>query len=91
MSGWDTAFVNHSTNDPLRASGSHAKERVSHVIFDMDGTLVDNLDLIVKSFNYAVAEFVGKEFSNIEMYARFGPTLEHLVEDAVQISFGEQQ
>ena len=54
---------------------------MSHVIFDMDGTLVDNLELIVKSFNYAVARFVGREFSKAEVYARFGPTLERMVAD----------
>ncbi len=61
---------------------------MSHVIFDMDGTLVDNLELIVRSFNYAVAELVGREFSRQEVFSRFGPTLEEIVEDTVPIEYG---
>ena len=49
----------------------------------MDGTLVDNLELIVRSFNYAVGGFVGREFSRQEVFSRFGPTLEKMVEDTV--------
>ena len=56
---------------------------MSHVIFDMDGTLADNLELIVRSFNYAVAKFVGREFSREEVFSRFGPTLEKMVADTV--------
>lgn len=61
----------------------HNGQNVSHVIFDMDGTLVDNLELIVRSFNYAVTKFVGREFSKGEVFARFGPTLEKMVAGAV--------
>lgn len=59
------------------------KGEVGYAIFDLDGTLVDNLDLIVKSFNYATGEFVGREFSRTEVYSRFGPTLEQMVADTV--------
>ncbi len=62
---------------------NHNGQNVSHVIFDMDGTLVDNLELIVRSFNHAVAKFVGREFSKEEVYTRFGPTLERMVADTV--------
>jgi HAD superfamily hydrolase (TIGR01509 family) len=51
----------------------------------MDGTLVDNLELIVRSFNHAVAELVGREFSRQEVFSRFGPTLEEIVEDTVPV------
>jgi len=63
---------------------------VSHVIFDMDGTLVDNLELIVRSFNYAVARFVGREFSKGEVFARFGPTLEKMVAGIVPKEDGKR-
>lgn len=63
--------------------------RMSHVIFDMDGTLVDNLDLIVRAFNYAVSKFVGREFSKQEVYSCFGgPTLEQIVEATVPNGHG---
>jgi pyrophosphatase PpaX len=60
-----------------------SQREVLHVIFDVDGTLVDNLDLIVKSFNFSVANIVGREYSREEVYSRFGPTLEQMVEDVV--------
>jgi len=62
-------------------------EKHSHdigcVIFDVDGTLVDNLELIVRSFNYAVEDLVSRSFSQKEVYARFGPTLEQMIEEIV--------
>lgn len=60
---------------------SHEKtpQKVKFVIFDVDGTLVDNLSLIVDSFNLAIANFAGRRFSIEEAYARFGPTLEEMI------------
>ena len=55
----------------------------SYIIFDMDGTLVENMELIVRSFNFAVKDIVGKEFSRQELYSRFGPTLEQMITDLV--------
>jgi pyrophosphatase PpaX len=49
------------------------------MIFDMDGTLVDNMELIVRSVNFAVKDAVGKEFSRKEVYSLFGPTLEEII------------
>jgi len=67
----------------LTAPTARNGQDVSHVIFDMDGTLVDNLELIIRSFNYAVAKFVGREFSKEEVLCRFGPTLEMMVAETV--------
>jgi pyrophosphatase PpaX len=64
-----------STNVPGRS--------FSYAVLDVDGTLVDNLDLIVESFNLAVSEFSGKRFTNAEAYARFGPTLEEMISEIV--------
>jgi HAD superfamily hydrolase (TIGR01549 family) len=57
--------------------------RIGHVIFDVDGTLVDNLDLIVKSFNIAVRDIMGRTFSRNEVHSSFGPTLEEMIERTV--------
>jgi len=57
--------------------------RIEYVIFDVDGTLVDNMELIVRSFNYAVGEVVGRSFSREEVYSRFGPTLEQMIHQTV--------
>ena len=54
-----------------------------HFIFDLDGTLVENMELIVRSVNFAVKDSVDKEFSRDELYPRFGATLEQIVSDLV--------
>ncbi len=59
------------------------RPQVAYVIFDVDGTLVNNLDLIVKSFNFAVENIVNRKFSRKEVYSRFGPTLEDMIEEIV--------
>jgi pyrophosphatase PpaX len=53
------------------------------VIFDLDGTLVDNMELIVRSLNFAVSDYVEKRFSREEVYPLFGPTLEEIVAELV--------
>lgn len=73
----------HRNGRYLTARTDRNGQNVSHVIFDMDGTLADNLELIVRSFNYAVTELVRKEFSREEVFSRFGPTLEKMVTDTV--------
>lgn len=60
-----------------------SRRRIESVIFDVDGTLVSNMKLIVSSFNYAVEPFVGRRYSPVEVYSMFGPTLEQMIEEAV--------
>ena len=67
----------------LTKKKSHGSREISRVIFDVDGTLVENMELIVRSVNFAVKDLVGKEFSRDELYARFGPTLEQIIADLV--------
>lgn len=66
-----------------KAENHAERHQVAYVIFDVDGTLVNNLDLIVKSFNFAVGDIVGRKLSRKEVYSRFGPTLEDMIEEAV--------
>ena len=56
---------------------------ISQIIFDLDGTLVENMELIVRSVNFAVKESLDKEFSREELYSRFGRTLEQIIADLV--------
>jgi pyrophosphatase PpaX len=56
---------------------------ISHIIFDLDGTLVENMELIVRSVNFAVRDSLGKEYSRKELYSRFGRTLEQIIADLV--------
>jgi HAD superfamily hydrolase (TIGR01549 family) len=69
-----TQFTKKNSRDP---------REIRHVIFDVDGTLVENMELIVRSVNFAVKDLVGKEFSRDELYVRFGPTLEQVIADLV--------
>jgi HAD superfamily hydrolase (TIGR01509 family) len=63
---------------------NHAElHQVAYVIFDVDGTLVNNLGLIVKSFNFAVGDTANRKFSRKEVYSRFGPTLEDMIKETV--------
>lgn len=52
---------------------------IDYVIFDTDGTLVNDLELIVFSYNYAVSEVLGKKFETEEVSALFGPTMEKIM------------
>jgi len=63
--------------------------RICDVIFDMDGTLVDNMELIVRSLNFAVSDIVGRSFSRKEAYSLFGPTLEEIIVSLVPSTEGE--
>jgi len=51
----------------------------------LDGTLVENMELIVRSVNFAVRDSLGKEFSRGELYSRFGRTLEQIITDLVPV------
>lgn len=61
----------------------NSRRRIESVIFDVDGTLVSNMKLIVNSFNYAVEAFLGRRYSPVEVYSMFGPTLEQMIEEVV--------
>jgi HAD superfamily hydrolase (TIGR01509 family) len=66
-----------------KTRNSISRRPIESVIFDVDGTLVSNMNLIVNSFNYAVDSFVGRRYSLIEVYSMFGPTLEQMIEEVV--------
>jgi pyrophosphatase PpaX len=69
-----TEFTRKESRDP---------RGISHIIFDLDGTLVENMELIVRSVNFAVKNSLGKQFSREELYIRFGRTLEQIIADLV--------
>lgn len=49
------------------------------VIFDLDGTVVDSVELIVESFRYATETVLGRTFTREEMIANVGkPLLEQM-------------
>ena len=60
---------------------------ISFVIFDTDGTLVDDLDLIVAAYNYAVSEYLGREFGAEEVLSLFGPPMSKIIAKMVAREF----
>jgi len=48
---------------------------IKAVVFDLDGTLVDSVELIIVSFQHAVREVLGKELSREESIAHVGRPL----------------
>ena len=53
------------------------------VIFDLDGTLADTLDLCIEAFQYAIKVHTGDHFSPTEVVALWGPTEEGVLRAAV--------
>jgi pyrophosphatase PpaX len=48
--------------------------RIDGIIFDLDGTLADTFPVIFRAFREATAEFLGRELSEDEIVATFGPS-----------------
>ena len=53
------------------------------VIFDLDGTLADTLDLCVEAFQFAIKVHTGEQLSSEEVVALWGPTEEGVLRTAV--------
>jgi phosphoglycolate phosphatase/pyrophosphatase PpaX len=53
------------------------------VIFDFDGTLADTVPVCCAAFRAAVRRHTGREFSDAEIVARFGPSEEGIIRDLV--------
>lgn len=48
---------------------------ITCVLFDLDGTLIDTVDLIYRSFDYAVRKVLGQELSQAELLKNMGRPL----------------
>ncbi len=46
------------------------------ILFDLDGTLIDTVDLIYQSFRYATKELLGKNYSRSKLLRNLGRPLE---------------
>ena len=53
------------------------------VIFDLDGTLIDSLAWTFQAMREAVAPELGRDLTDEEIYARFGPADHQIVADLV--------
>ena len=53
------------------------------MIFDLDGTLADTLDVCVEAFQYAIKAHTGDQLSPAEVVALWGPTEEGVLRAAV--------
>lgn len=55
------------------------KRPIRAVLFDFDGTLADTLPLSFHAFQEVFRKYTGKEYSNEEIMARFGPTEDGII------------
>jgi pyrophosphatase PpaX len=61
-------------------SGPHGGTAFRAVVFDLDGTIVDSVELIVQSFQHAAREVLGREMSRDDSIANVGrPLREQMV------------
>ena len=49
-----------------------SRRDIRAVIFDLDGTLADTFELIVRAWNVAVSPHTGRSYSDAEVISRFG-------------------
>ncbi len=57
--------------------------RISAVIFDMDGTLTDNLDHAARAYRESFSHYTGRTWTNDELFRLFGPNCEGICQAAV--------
>lgn len=53
-------------------------------IFDLDGTILDSLGLTFEAMREAVKPFIGRDLTDAEIYARFGPADHEIVASFVK-------
>jgi HAD superfamily hydrolase (TIGR01509 family) len=63
--------------------------RFAAILFDLDGTLGDTLELIYHAFNEALGPILGREISGQEIRARFGPPDGQIIREWVGGEDGE--
>jgi phosphoglycolate phosphatase-like HAD superfamily hydrolase len=64
-------------------AASRERAMLQGVIFDLDGTLADTLDVCIEAFQYAIAEHTGRRLSPAEVVTLWGPTEEGVLREAV--------
>jgi len=57
--------------------------RLAAVIFDVDGTLADNLDHAARAYRKSFEHFTGRTWTSAELFALFGPNCEGICRAAV--------
>ena len=65
---------------PTGGEAAPLAPRPRAVVFDLDGTLVDSVDLIVESFRHATRSVLGKELPREELIAGVGKPLQEQME-----------
>lgn len=52
---------------------------IQGLIFDLDGTLADTMDICVQSLQETITHYAGKPLAKAELYAHFGPSQEGIL------------
>ncbi len=61
-------------------SRSPAASTISHIVFDLDGTLTDTWPIALKAFKAAIEDFAKRPFSDEELVALAGPAEEGILQ-----------
>ena len=72
LAAWDLALP---VGPPAAARRPGLRRRPEVVMFDLDGTVVDSVELIIESFRHAVREVLGEELSREALIANVGMPL----------------
>jgi HAD superfamily hydrolase (TIGR01549 family) len=63
--------------------------RLAAVIFDVDGTLADNLEHAARAYRKSFEHFTGRTWTSAELFALFGPNCEGICRKAVPERWAE--
>lgn len=58
-------------------------KRIKAVIFDLDGTIADTLPLCIAAFKKSIEPLAGKQFTDEEIVATFGPSEEGTIQQLI--------
>lgn len=61
--------------------------KLSGVLFDLDGTLLDTVPLFLAAYRSAFFEFTGRSFSDTEILSLSGPSEEGIIQKVVPINW----
>lgn len=75
----NTTSPESCASDLCHTPNAPTPDGVGLVVFDVDNTLLDTLELIVACFNTAMEPILGRAYATAEVVAFFGPTEEQLL------------
>jgi pyrophosphatase PpaX len=53
--------------------------RLAAIVFDLDGTLADNLPVVMQAYRQTFKQFTGRTYTDADIVALFGPNVEGII------------